>query len=64
MSLAALPPEICQLIIVFLEDQCFAWRVFRRVSHYFCTLTEDVFARYFLSTCTVRFAGSTPRALL
>ena len=60
----ALPPELWQLIIMFLDDHCFVWAVLRQVSPFFALVTEDVFARYIVQTCSLRFAGQTLRDLL
>ncbi|KAF1937257.1 hypothetical protein EJ02DRAFT_61339 [Clathrospora elynae] len=59
-----LPPEIWHLIIMSLDDHCFAWLVLRQVSPYLAFVTEDVFARYVSRTCSIRFAGQTLRNLL
>lgn len=60
----ALPPELWHLIIHALNDDCFAWIVLRHVSSYMRLVTEDVFARHMLRTCSVRFAGSSAQNLL
>ncbi|KAF2826383.1 hypothetical protein CC86DRAFT_28655 [Ophiobolus disseminans] len=59
-----LPPELWHLIIALLNDHCFAWHVLRRVSPYLRLVTEDVFARCFLRTCSLRFAGEPAQNLL
>ncbi|KAF1844575.1 uncharacterized protein K460DRAFT_335427 [Cucurbitaria berberidis CBS 394.84] len=64
MPLEALPPELWHLIIMFLDDHCFVWSVLRQVSPFLTSVTEDVFARYILRTCSLRFAGETLRKLL
>lgn len=61
---AYLPPEIWQTIITAVDDHCFAWFVLRQVSPVLRSVTEDVFARYLLRTCSLRFAGQTLRDLL
>ncbi|KAH7089853.1 hypothetical protein FB567DRAFT_311135 [Paraphoma chrysanthemicola] len=60
----ALPPEIWHLIIDLVDDHCFVWFVLRRVSPFLKLVTEDVFARYFLRTCSLRFAGEPAKNLL
>ncbi|KAF2033427.1 hypothetical protein EK21DRAFT_40201, partial [Setomelanomma holmii] len=60
----ALPTEIWLQIIDFLDDRCFVWFVLRRVSPYFRLVTEDVFARFFLRTCSLRFVGEHAKKLL
>ncbi|CAO2648547.1 Nn.00g078140.m01.CDS01 [Neocucurbitaria sp. VM-36] len=60
----ALPPELWQLIITFLDDHCFVWSVLRQVSPFLTLVTEDVFARAVFRTCSLRFAGQTLRNLL
>jgi|TARA_R110002003_G_scaffold1048_15_gene22270 hypothetical protein len=60
----ALPPELWHLIIELLDDHCFVWFVLRRVSPFFRLATEDVFARYFLRTCSLRFAGEPAKNFL
>lgn len=60
----ALPPELWHLIITTLNDDCFAWIVLRHVSSYLRLVTEDVFARHILRSCSVRFAGSSAKKLL
>jgi hypothetical protein len=60
----ALPPELWQLIIATLDDHCFVWFVLRRASPYLRAVTEDVFARHMLRTCSLRFAGQHAKNLL
>lgn len=60
----SLPAEVWQLIIEALDDHCFVWFVLRRVSPFHKAVTEDVFARYVLHTCNIRFAGEMLRHLL
>ncbi|RMZ67223.1 hypothetical protein GMOD_00001114 [Pyrenophora seminiperda CCB06] len=59
-----LPVEIWHLIIMCLDDYCFAWFVLRQTCPFLNLVTEQVFARYVSRTCTVRFAGQTLGSLL
>ncbi|CAA9963904.1 hypothetical protein PTMSG1_07263 [Pyrenophora teres f. maculata] len=59
-----LPVEIWHLIIMCLDDHCFAWFVLRQTCPFLNLVTEQVFARYVSRTCTVRFAGQTLGNLL
>lgn len=63
-SSQVLPPELWQLIIAFLDDHCFVWFVLRRVSLHLRLVTEDVFARYVIQTCSLRFVGESAKNLL
>ncbi|KAH7411623.1 hypothetical protein DE146DRAFT_243483 [Phaeosphaeria sp. MPI-PUGE-AT-0046c] len=60
----ALPPELWHLIIATFNDDCFVWCVLRHVSSYLRQVTEDVFARHVLRSCSVRFAGESAKKLL
>lgn len=64
MSPDALPVEIWHIIIMYLDDHCFAWFVLRQTCPFLAYVTEDVFARYISRTCSLRFAGQTLRSLL
>ena len=59
-----LPVEIWHLIIMCLDDHCFAWFVLRQTCPFLNLVTEQVFARYVSRTCSVRFAGQTLGNLL
>ncbi|KAH6846433.1 hypothetical protein CC77DRAFT_938609 [Alternaria alternata] len=64
MSPDVLPVEIWHIIIMYLDDRCFAWFVLRQTCPFLAHVTEDVFARYVSRTCSLRFAGQTLRTLL
>ncbi|KAF2183840.1 hypothetical protein K469DRAFT_667557 [Zopfia rhizophila CBS 207.26] len=58
-----LPPEIWRMIILLLEDHCFAWFVLRRVSPLLRQVTEDCFASPIIGNCVLRFAGDYARGV-
>ncbi|ORY10259.1 hypothetical protein BCR34DRAFT_468604, partial [Clohesyomyces aquaticus] len=53
-----LPPEIWMMIILSLDDHCFAWFVLRRVSPFLRSVTESVFAQRIIKDIAIRFAGN------
>ncbi|KAH9867672.1 hypothetical protein IAQ61_008266 [Plenodomus lingam] len=58
-----LPVEILHMIIAAIDDLPFAWFVLRHVSSFWRAITEDVFERLLLRTCTITFTGQTIREL-
>jgi hypothetical protein len=64
MAPEALPVEIWHIIIMYIDDHCFAWFVLRQISPFLAHVTQDVFARYVSRTCSLRFSGQTLTSLL
>ncbi|KAF2471232.1 uncharacterized protein BDR25DRAFT_285677 [Lindgomyces ingoldianus] len=60
----ALPPEIWMMIILRLDDHCFAWFILRRVSSFFRQVTENVFAQRIIRDFAIRFAGDYARTII
>ena len=64
MSPEDLPVEIWHIIIMYIDDHCFAWFVLRQISPFLAHVAQDVFARIVSRTCSLRFAGQTLWSLL
>jgi hypothetical protein len=62
LPLETLPPEIWMMIVLGLEDHCFAWFVLRRVSPFLRGVTETVFTQRIIKDMSIRFVGESAKA--